>query len=80
MKSQRQGEMSTADLYCSAFLKAKGVTLLRADRDGQRVYFVFEETAHIDALKLSFFDGSGDVPALRFTHEIKTLKGLVHSY
>lgn len=79
MRKINPGEMASADLYYSAYLQTAGVEMLRTDRDGGRVYFVFDTSiANIEELKLAWINNTGKVPAQPYAHAIKSLKSLVH--
>lgn len=79
MRKTNPGEMASADLYYSAYLQTAGVEMLRTERDGGRVFFVFDTSiANIEELKLAWINNTGKVPAQPYAHSIKSLKSLVH--
>ena len=67
----------TKDLYLSAYLKAKGLSLVDTRRDGSRVFFVFENKEKAGDLLREFFNG-GKVSVSLFVKAISDLKTLIH--
>lgn len=79
MKTQQPGTYRTSDLYMAAYLQTAGVEMLRTDRDGNRVYFVFDSSvANIEELKTAWINNTGKVPAQPYSFNIKALKSLCH--
>lgn len=76
--SQQTNGYRTSDLYYAAYLKVAGVMLLETERDGGRVYFVFEDSPNILDLKHQYFNRSSKVAALSYADEIKAMKALTH--
>ena len=72
------GEYKTSDLYYAAYLRVAGVPFIEAQRDGRRVFFVFENSESIRDLKNQYFNRTAKVPALSFADEIKVMKALTH--
>jgi hypothetical protein len=71
--------MASADLYYSAYLQVAGVEMIRTEREGSRVYFVFDTSiANIEELKIAWINNTGKIPAQPYAHAIKSLKSLVH--
>lgn len=68
----------TSDLYYAAYLKVAGVMLVETEREGGRVYFVFENNTNISDLKQQYFNRSSKVPALTYADEVKAMKALTH--
>lgn len=69
----------TSDLYFAAFLKTAGVPLLpETDRDGRRIFFLFEWMDSIAELRAQYFNRAAKVSALSFVDEIRSLKSLTH--
>jgi hypothetical protein len=68
----------TSDLYYAAYLKVAGVMLLETDRQGGRVYFIFEDGPTIAELKNQYFNRTSKVSALSYADEIKAMKALTH--
>ena len=66
----------TSDLYYAAFLKTAGVPLKRVDREGSKVFFVFEKSDSIGDLQIDYFNRRAKVPALTFSDEIRHMKSL----
>ena len=65
----------TSDLYLSAFLRARGISLTGVRRAGNRIFFVFEGSGDFDRLVQEFFaDGAIGIlsvkSALRDLHAI----------
>ena len=75
---QRDGKYRTSDLYYAAYLKVAGVILLDTERDGSRIFFVFENSTNIKDLKKEYFNRTSRVPALTYADEIRTMKSLTH--
>jgi hypothetical protein len=68
----------TSDLYFAAYLKVAGVPLLTTEKEGKKVFFVFERTAYLPDLKNECFNRTARVPALSFVDEIRSMKSLTH--
>jgi hypothetical protein len=74
------GELRTPDLYYAAYLQTAGVEMKRTDRDGGRIYFVFDTTvADVDELKNAWFNNTGKIAALPYANSVKALKSLCHT-
>ena len=67
----------TSDLYYAAYLKVAGVELQGTDREGKRVFFLFEDGPTLRDLKDQYFMDRAKVPALSYAQAIKALKALV---
>lgn len=77
--TSKPGEFRTADLYYAAYLKTAGVEMTRTDREGGRVYFVFDSTiANLEELKQAWINNQGKVCAQPYAYNIKSLKSVVH--
>jgi len=68
----------TSDLYFAAYLKTLGMELLKTERDGRKVIFVFEKKSSFKDLKREYFNRTSRVTALTFVDEIRTLKALTY--
>lgn len=69
----------TTDLYLASFLKARGLRLLDAEREGRRVSFVFEDRPDRPEMVRAFYnDGTVEVNA--FTHAIQDLKAVIYNW
>jgi len=68
----------TSDLYFAAYLRVAGVPFLETQREGQRVFFVFEKMDGIRDLKAQYFNRTAKVPALTYADEVKNMKALTH--
>jgi hypothetical protein len=68
----------TSDLYFSANLKTAGVRFIGAEREGQKVFFLFEKTDMIRDLKREYFNRTAKIPALSFVDEIRNMKSLTY--
>ena len=75
---QRDGRYRTSDLYYAAYLKVAGVIFLDTEKEGHRIYFVFENSDNIRDLKKEYFNRTSRVPALSYADEIRTMKSLTH--
>ena len=73
-----QTEYRTSDLYFSAYLVVAGCPLKRTDRDGNRIFFIFDEVPLLEDLKLQYFNGHAQVKAQPYASQIKNLKSLTH--
>ena len=69
----------TSDLYLASYLKARGLLLVRTERQGSRVVFTFEDRADRQDLVLSFYN-DGMVHVNAFTHAIQDLKAVVYNW
>jgi hypothetical protein len=77
---QNPNEWASPDLYLSSYLQVAGVPMVRTEREGNRVYFVFDTSiCNIEELKAAWFNGSGKVGAQAYSFAIKSLKSLVHT-
>lgn len=78
-KSLRPNEFRTPDLYFAAYLQTAGVEMTRTEREGGRVFFVFDTSiSNVDELKTAWFNNQGKVPAQPYAHAIKSLKSVCH--
>lgn len=72
------GEYRTADLYFAAVFKASGIPMIRTDREGRRIYFVFKNVRELKVLQAAWVNSSAVVNAQDYAQAIKQLKGLCH--
>ncbi len=74
-------DIRTSDLYLAAFLHVSGLPLFATPRGAdRRVTFVLSDPAKSgEALKQSYYDGTGVVSAIAFADAIKNFKGLCHN-
>ena len=77
MAEERNG-YRTSDLYYAAYLKVAGVKLTGTQRDGGRVYFLFEEAESMRELRDQYYNRTSKVAALTYADEIKVMKALTH--
>lgn len=68
----------TSDLYFAAYLKAVGMVLLKTEKEGHKVIFVFEKKESFKDLKREYFNRTSRVPALTFVDEIRSMKSLTY--
>ena len=68
----------TSDLYFSAYLKTAGVRFIGTEREGQKVFFLFEKTDMIRDLKREYFNRTARIPALNFVDEIRNMKSMTY--
>lgn len=74
-----QSTYATSDFYLASYLKARGLRLQDAERDGRRTTFVFEDREdRPDAVREFYNDGTVRVNA--FTHAIQDLKAVVYNW
>lgn len=72
-------EFKTTDLYFAAFLQVAGVLMLRYERNGKQLTFVFDsKVSDVKQLQMDYFSHKAKVPALTFTNTLKGLKNLCH--
>ena len=76
MPTASESRYRTSDLYFAAYLKIAGVPLLDTEREGTRVFFVFEDGESIRDLNGQFFNRTAKVPALPYADEIRAMKNL----
>ena len=69
----------TTDLYLASFLKAQGLRLLGAERDGRRVSFVFEDREDRRDMIRGFYNDAS-VRVNDFTHALQDLKAVVYNW
>ena len=68
----------TSDLYYADYLKVAGVPYLCTEREGGRVFFIFEDNESLRDLKNQYFNRVAKVPALTYADEIKAMKAMTH--
>jgi len=68
----------TSDLYLGCYLKARGLRLIDAKRDGRRITFVFEDSGERGRLIQDFYN-DGTVRVNEFTHALQDLKAIVYN-
>ena len=68
----------TSDLYFSAYLKTAGVRFVCTEKEGNKVFFIFEKTDMIRDLKREYFNRTARIPALSFVDEIRSMKSLTY--
>jgi Domain of unknown function (DUF5659) len=74
-----KNEFRTPDLYFAAYLQTAGVPLTRHDREGNRVFFIFDTSiANLAELKMGWINRSARIPAQPYADMIKNLKSLCH--
>ena len=80
MTDEKKKGYRTSDLYYAAYLKVAGVKLLGTDRDGGRVYFLFDEGegSSLRDLRDQYYNRTSKVSALTYADEIKVMKSLTH--
>jgi hypothetical protein len=76
------GLYRTTDFYLACFLKVKGVKLIKAVGEPNKiksVIFMFEPVENLEQLINGFFNDSETVTANRFVNAIRDLKALSHT-
>lgn len=68
----------TTDLYLGCFLKARGLRLADARRDGRRTTFVFEDSPERGRLIREFYN-DGTVRVNDFKNALQDLKAIVYN-
>lgn len=77
--SNGTNEVRTPDLYYAAYLQVAGLEMTRMEKEGTRVFFVFDTSvADIEALKTAWINNTGKVAAQPYSYSVKSLKALVH--
>ncbi len=72
-------DFKTTDLYFAAYLQSAGVQMLRYDRVGKQLTFVFDnKLSDVKQLQMDYFANKAKIPALAFTNALKSLKNLCH--
>jgi len=72
------GDYRTSDLYYAAYLRVAGVPFIETQRDGKRVFFIFENSDALRELKNQYFNRTAKVVALSYADEVKAMKALTH--
>ena len=72
-------EYRTSDIYFAAYLRVAGVPLHRTERDGRRMFFVFEQVDAFEDLKNQYFNRIAKVSALTYVDEIRNFKAMLHA-
>jgi hypothetical protein len=68
----------TTDLYLSSYLKARGLRLQDARRDGRRTIFVFADQPDREQLVLEFYN-DGTIRVNDFKNALQDLKAIVYN-
>jgi hypothetical protein len=70
----------TSDIYYAAYLRVSKIPLLGAEREGDRVVFLFEDQGYgmMQELKDEFYMGSAMVEPRMYAQSIRTVKGMLH--
>ncbi len=88
MQDTTENTYATKDLHFAAFLKVKGIPLLRLDDYGQDqrgqnpLYFVFEDPKLCEELETAFWEGDGEdsvVNARDYMASVKDLRSRLFS-
>jgi hypothetical protein len=69
----------TTDLYLASFLKARGMRLLRTEREGRRATFVFQNRIDREDLLRDFYN-DGQIQINAFVHAMQDLKAVVYNW
>jgi hypothetical protein len=67
----------TSDLYLSAYLRVRGISLIGTEGPRNRVVFLFEDKEEIQKFIADYYN-NGLVGALDFKNYVRELKTLVH--
>lgn len=65
------------DLYLAGFLKAKGIPLVGAERQGGSVVFNFEPSDTADDLISQFIEDRATINVKAYKHALKDLKSII---
>lgn len=75
----KSGELRTPDLYYAAYLQVAGLEMTRTEREGSRVFFIFDSSvADVESLKTAWINNTGKVAAQPYAFCVRALKSLVH--
>ena len=69
----------TADLYLSAFLKAKGIILKGTEKETGKIFFIFQNEGNIKGLINNYFNDS-DVGVLSYKAALRDLRSIIFDY
>ena len=78
MDMSKENTFKSKDLYLCAFLKASGLDLTDTWREGNKVFFIFEDKRKAEELLKEFCSG-GVVNISLFTKAIQDLKTLIYN-
>ena len=78
-KEKAGSPYKTSDLYLSAFLKSKGITLQSIDRKNDKVFFIFQGDGDIQDLVKDYFNDS-NVKVLSFKAALADLRSIIFNY
>jgi hypothetical protein len=78
--NRTDGKYASSDMYYAAYLKVAGVPYLGTEREGNRVFFLFEASDALRDLKDQYFNRTAKVSALTYADEIKAMKSLTHLF
>ena len=70
---------TTSDFYLAAYLKAQGMSLEDAQKEGRRTLFVFADREDRQGLVRGFFNG-GVVAVNAFKHAIQDFKAVIYNW
>ena len=79
MTTATSTDYATADFYLACFLKASGLRLQDAQREGRRTVFVFENEPRRAQLVSDFYN-DGVVRVSAFTHAVQDLKAVIYNW
>jgi hypothetical protein len=68
----------TCDLYIAGYLLAQEFEVVSTRREGERVFFVFEDDEELRETVASWGTSQGFVVGHRYAHALRDLKYLVH--
>jgi hypothetical protein len=74
----KQENYRTSDLYYAAYLKVAGIQFKGTQREGNRIFFLFEASDNLKDLRVQYFNSSSKVAAMPFADSIKAMKSLTH--
>jgi len=69
----------TSDLYYAAFLLAAGVPYVDTQREGRRVFFLFEQNEFVKDLQRGYYNDTAKIPPRSYANAIKDMKSLTHT-
>jgi hypothetical protein len=72
------GQYRTSDVYYAGYLKVAGVPFLGTEREGARVFFLFEVVEGLKDLKAQYFNRTAKVSALNYADEIRSMKTMTY--
>jgi hypothetical protein len=72
-------DLRITDLYYAAYLKVAAVPFLGTEREGRRVFFIFERIPGLAQLRAQYFNRTPQkIAVLTLIDEIRAMKQMTH--